>query len=122
ERSDADLRLQRTSRVAAGAPEVHEGIQMGAGVGVEALVRQDLGDLRQRVLVIRLQLEDFLEHGAGLGRGALFTEVVRNLDELFDRFVGLARARVQISKRILRVPVAGSVFNDAQVLRDASIE
>jgi hypothetical protein len=122
ERSQTHLRVQRAAGVALGLPQLDQRVEVGARIRIQLLVAQNLGDLHQRPLVVRFELEDFLENGAGLRAGAFFAEVVGDLEERVDRFVGLARARVQITKRVLGVPVSGRVLDNAQVLRDAGIE
>ena len=92
---------------------------MRTGVGVQALGAQDLGDLGQGFLVIGFELEDFLEDRARFRGRAFSAEMLGDLEELLNRLVGLACAGVQVAERVLGVPVAGRVVDDAYVFRDA---
>jgi len=76
----------------------------------------------ERVLVIGFELEDFLVDRAGLGDRALVVEVVGDLHELIDRLVDLPGTRVEIAERVLRVPVVRLILDDADELRDGSLE
>ena len=122
ERSDADLRLQRAALVAARVAQLDQGVQVRARVGVEPLHREDVGDLQQRVLVIRFELEDLLVERAGLRHLAFVAQVVGDLDELLDGLLRLAGAAEEIAERVLGGPVLRLILDDAHVLRDGSVD
>jgi hypothetical protein len=120
--AESDLRLERAARIAARLSKVHQQFQVRAGVGVEPLHCENVGDLRQRVFVIRLELEDLLVERTRLGGLAFVAQVVRDLDELLDSLVGVTRAGVHVAERVLRGPVLRLILDDAHVLRDGGIE
>ena len=122
ERSEPDLRLQRAAHVAAALAQLDERVQVRARVRVQLLRAEDVGDLRQRMFVIGLELEDLLVERAGFRHRAFVTEVVGDLDVLLDRLVGLARARVEIAERVLRGPVLRLVLDDADKFRDRGVD
>ena len=68
ERAEADLRLQRAARVPFALAQLDERIQVRPRVRVASLVAENFGDLHERVLVIRLELEDLLVDGGRLRR------------------------------------------------------
>ena len=51
-----------------------------------------------------------------------FVQEAENGQELLDGLLGLTRARVQIAERIRRAPIAGLVFDDAQVFSGGGFE
>ena len=122
EASEPDARHRGAAHVAGRLPLLEDGVQVGAGVGVQALAGHEFGRLQQRALVIGLELEDLLEDRRGLDELAFLAQGVGDLQELLDGLLGLAGARVEIAERVRRVPVAGLIFDDAQVFRGGGFE
>ena len=118
ERAEPDLRLQGAAHVPLALAQFDQRVEVGTRVRVLTLAAEDLGDLYQRVLVIRLELEDLLVDGGGLGAGAFVVEAVGDLAVLRDGLLDLSGARVEIAERVGEVPVAGLILDQAHVLRD----
>ena len=74
------------------------------------------------MLVIRLQLEDFLVDRRRLRQEPVGAYAIGDADELLDRLVHLTEARVQVADQIRSVPVPRLFGDDAQVLRNGSLE
>ena len=74
------------------------------------------------MLVIGFELEDLLVERAGLGGRAFVVEIVRDLDELLDRLLGVATAHVQIAEGVLRRPVVRLILDDAHEFRDRGVD
>ena len=122
QRAEANRYLGGASLVASRAAALGDCIQVRACVGQQPLACSDLGRPHERVLVIRLQLEDFLVDRGRLRQEPVGADTIGDADELLDRLVHLTEARVQVADQIRRVPVARLSGEDAQVLRNGSLE
>ncbi len=120
--AEDDAGLRRAALIAGGAPFLDDDIEVGARVREELLARHEIRSLHQRVLVIRLELDDLLVDRRGFHALSFFVQRVGDLDEPLDRFVDLTGARVQIAQRIGGAPVGGLVCEDAQVLCNGSFD
>ena len=122
EAAKPDTGHRGAASIAGGLALLDDGVQVGAGIGIEALAGDEIRGLQQRALMVGLELEDLLEDGRGFDELAFFAQRVGDLQELFDRLVDLAGARVEIAERVRRVPVVRLVFDNAQVFCDSGFE
>jgi hypothetical protein len=92
------------------------------GVGQLALLGRHVAGLQQRVLVVRLDLEDLLVERRGLWIEALAGQVIRDAGVLLDALLDLLGAHVQIAERVRRVPVTRLGLDDLYVLGDGGVD
>jgi hypothetical protein len=96
--------------------------QIQLRVRQQALLRSNLGQPDQRVLVVMFDLERLLVEGRGFWQKAFVEQVIRDADELGDGPVLIAGADVQVTQRVNRIEVAWLVVGQADVFRDGSFE
>ena len=122
ERAKANRYLGDAPFVAPRAPPLGDCIQVRARLDQQPLERSDVRRPHERMLVIRLQLEDFLVDRRRLRQESVGAYIIGDADELLDRLVHLTEARVQVADQIRSVPVPRLFGDDAQVLRNGSLE
>src|SRR2546430_12263023 len=89
-------------------------IQIRARIRVQTLTGHQFRGLQQRTFVVGLELEELLVDRRRFDELPFFAKGIGDLQELFDRALGLAPARVQIAERVRGVPVARLIFDNAQ--------
>ena len=95
---------------------------MRTRIGIEALFGGNFTGLQQRLLLVGLELEDFLVERTGLGEESLLAQAVGNPEELLDGLVASARADVQVAQHVGGIPVPRIVFDHPHVLRDRGVD
>ena len=92
------------------------------GVDKLSLPLADACQLHQDVFVVRLQLQCLLVEGGGFRKEPFRKLMVGNTDVLLDGLVVLAGANVHVAKRVDGVPILRLVVEQADVLRDRSVQ
>ena len=122
ERPEPNHHLRDAARIAPRAPPIGDGLEVHARVGQQPLVGGYLGRLHERLLVVRLELENLLVEGARLRQEPVVVQNRGDADVLFDGLVDLAGAHVEIAERVGRIQVARLILDDAEVLRDGRFD
>ncbi len=97
-------------------------VEVRLRVGEQSLQRGDLRELQLGGFVVLVDLEDFLVERGGLRVEAVAHEVLGDARVLADGEIGLAGARVEVTKRVRGVPVARLVLDQPDVFGDGAVQ
>ncbi len=122
ERAEANRDFRRALAIAARLAPLGDLQEKLLRVRQRALLGGEIARLEHRVLVVRLDLEDFLVERRGLWIEPLVGEVIGNAGVLLDALFDLLGAHVEIAQRVGAVPVARLRLDDLDVFDDRGVD
>ena len=122
ELGQADGDIGGTPCIAGPQPTIHDGAQLGAGFGEQALTFGTLRQTEPCVLIPVVKSENPSIQGGSPGEEALLQQVVGHPDELAHGPRTVSDASIEITEGTRRVPVRWLVLHQTDVLGDRSVE